>query len=230
MVRDSQGPENADGCGCSRELHAPLEHMPQDQRFSEVEFNEERHEYRKNGVIYPHVTGILAKAGKCDFSFVDEETRLHSTQRGQSVHWLTQLQDEGALNYKTVPAALRGFRKAWQAWKRHSGFYPIWIEQQFVSHYGFAGTIDRAGSFPASTMFGSGTSAVVDLKTGAIYDWVRYQLCAYTLGVDPRPAIARTIRRIAVRLQADGLYRVREFPMSTWDSDFAEFMRCLRAR
>lgn len=209
-------------------MRVALGYMPESQRVPEVDFDPERHEYRENGVIVPHVTGVLAKCGKCDFSCVEEEIRLHSIKRGQSVHWLTQLEDEGALNYRTVPASLRGYRKAYRTWKRHSGFHVIWIERKFISHYGFAGTVDRAGSFPATTMFGSGTSGVVDLKTGPIADWVRFQLCAYTLAVDPRPAIARTIRRIALRLQPDGFYRVKEFPMQTWDSDFAEFMKDLK--
>ena len=194
----------------------------------EIEFDEENHVYRVDGVIKPHVTGIIAASGKVDWSYVDEEIRLHSIKRGQSVHWLTQLEDEGALNYRTVPAGLRGYRKAYRTWKRHSGFFVIWIERKFYSHYGFTGTLDRAGSFPATTMYGSGTSGVVDLKSGAIADAVRYQLCAYTLAVDPRPAIARTIRRIALRLNADGTYRVKEFPMSEWDRDFSEFMEMLR--
>ncbi len=203
--------------------------MPESKRLSqEVDFDPERHEYRQNGIIYPHVTKVIARSGKCDWSCVDEELRLHSIKRGQSVHWLTQLEDEGALDYRTVPKGLRGYRKAYRTWKRQSGFNVIWIERKFISRYGFAGTLDRAGSFPATTMYGSGTSGVVDLKTGDIADWVRYQLCAYTLAVDPRPAIARTIRRIALRLCADGKYRVKEFPMQTWDSDFAEFMKDLR--
>lgn len=203
--------------------------MSQVERFSEIEFNPERHEYKRAGIVYPHVTKVLAVAGKCDFSCVEEEIRLRSIQRGQSVHWLTQLEDEGALNYRTVPAGLRGYRRAWRAWKKHSGFNVLWVERKFISHYGFAGTVDRAGSFPASTMFGSGTSGVIDIKSGPIIaDYVRLQLAAYSLAVDPRIAIARTVRRIAVRLFSDGRYQVKEFPLSTYDSDLAEFMRCLK--
>jgi hypothetical protein len=204
--------------------------MSESTRLSqEVSFDPEKHEYRCNGVVVPHVTQILAASGKCHWSCVDEEIRLHSIKRGQSVHWLTELEDQGALDYRTVPYGLRGYRKAYCTWKRHSGFHVIWIERKFVSQYGFAGTLDRAGSFPATAMYGSGTSAVVDLKTGPIQDYVRYQLCAYTLAVDPRPAIARTVRRIALRLCEDGTYRVREWAMSTWDQDFSSFMEDLKS-
>jgi hypothetical protein len=195
---------------------------------SQIDFDEWRHQYSKNGVVVPHVTQILAAAGRCSWEFIDEEIRLHSTKRGKSVHWLTQLEDEGALNYRTVPLGLRGYRKAWNSWKKHSGFTPLWIERKFISQYGFAGTIDRAGSFPASGKYGTSTSAVLDIKSGPIYDWVRLQLVAYSLGVDERPAIARTIRRIAVRLDPYGTYQVKEWERKTWDRDFSEFMQCLR--
>lgn len=174
------------------------------------------------------MTQVLAKAGICDFSFVDEDIRIHSMKRGQSVHWLLQLEDEGALNYRTVPRSLRGYRKAYRTWKKQSGFCPLWIERQFVSRFGFAGTIDRAGSFPATTMYASGTTAVVDFKTGEIPEWVRYQLVAYASEVHPNQAIARNVRRIALSLRPDGTYKVKEFPLCTWDIDFSKFMEALR--
>jgi len=192
-----------------------------------VEFDPVAHEYRKGGVVVPSVTQVIARAGLCDFSFVDEDIRIHSMKRGESVHWMLQLEDEGALNYRTVPKGMRGYRQAYKTWKRQSGFSVLWVERRFISEFGFAGTIDRAGSFPATTMYMTGTSAVLDFKTGDVPDWVRYQLCAYSLAVDPRPAIARTIRRIALSLRPDGTYKVREFPLCTWDTDYSRFMHAL---
>lgn len=195
---------------------------------SAITFDAEKHEYRKDGIIVPSVTQVIASAGLCDFSCVAEDVRDHSIRRGQSVHWLLQLEDEGALNYRTVPKGLRGYRKAYRAWKKHSGFNVLWIERQFVSNFGFAGTLDRAGTFPSTTMYGSGTSAIVDFKTGDIADWTRYQLAAYSLEVDARPAIARTVRRIGLSLKADGTYKVKEFPLCTWDGDISKFMEALK--
>ena len=152
--------------------------------------------------------------------------------RGQSVHWLTQLEDEGALDYRRVPRNLRGYRKAWKDWKCCSGFQPLWVERRFISHYGYGGTIDRTGTFPSGTSGFCYPMAVVDIKSaekeGQVADWIRFQLCAYCLGVIGTPSLARTIRRIAVRLCANGSYRVKEWPLSTWDSDFAEFIRDLQ--
>jgi hypothetical protein len=192
-------------------------------------FDAEKHEYRTaTGVYVPNVTKILAMAGICDFSFVEEEIRVRSMDRGQSVHWMTRLEDEGALDYRTVPIGLRPYRKAWLTWKKASGFVPELIESPFISHFGYAGTIDRYGSFPKTSLFPAGSKGIVDLKTGNISDWVRYQLAAYSLKIYFHPAMARTVRRIAIALRADGTYGVREFPASTWESDFATFMKAKR--
>ena len=175
------------------------------------------------------MTQILADSGHCDYSFVDEELLRASAKRGQSVHWLCELEDEGALDYRTVPKRLRGYRKAYRDWKRASGFVPMWIEQRFVSDFGFAGTLDRYGWLGKTASFSAATTALVDLKTGPIHDATRLQLCAYSLAVSPMLALARTIRRIALRLDANGTYNVKEWPMSGWDQDIAEFMSCLES-
>jgi hypothetical protein len=195
----------------------------------DVDFNPERHEYRHNGVVMPSVTQIMAASGKCHWEYIDEELRLRSAQRGTSVHWMTQLEDEGALNYRTLPHGLRPYRKAWLAWKHMSGFIPLWIERRFVlPQYGFAGTVDRVGTFPAASSFRSGTRAVVDIKTGPIPEFTRFQLAAYCLAVDERFPIARTIRRVAVHLKANGTYNVREWLRRDWDRDIAEFLEGLK--
>lgn len=190
-----------------------------------VLFDREKHEYRTDaGVMVPSVTQILAQSGLCDFSHVEEEVRIRSMERGTSVHWLLQLADEGALNYRQVPLRLRPYRKAYLDWRRLSGFLPVMIEQQFISHYGYAGTLDRFGHFPPTEMFPKGSSGVVDFKTGGMQDWIRFQLAAYSIAVHKNPAQARTLRRIALALHANGTYQVKEFPASTWEHDFAVFI------
>jgi len=190
-------------------------------------FDPKLHEYRNaQGSIVPSVTQILARAGICDFSFGEEEIRVASMERGTSVHWLLQLEDEDALNYRQVPLRLRPYRKAYLDWKKASRFVPQLIEYQFISHYGYAGTLDRFGYFDVPAM---GHAAVVDLKTGEIQDWVRYQLSAYAMRMHHIPAVARTIRRIALALRADGTYRVKEFPRESWDVDWATFYEAKRS-
>jgi hypothetical protein len=140
---------------------------------------------------------------------------------------MTQLEDQGALNYRTVPKALRPFRKGWNEWKKASGFHPIAIEYKFIWQ-DFAGIIDRAGSFPPTTMISGGTHAIVDLKSGsAVPDHTCFQLAAYSVGFMQDVALARFVRRIAVLLKTDGSYSVREFPLSDFDHDYSVFRRAL---
>jgi hypothetical protein len=194
-----------------------------------VNFNPDDHSYSNGaGVKFPSVTWILAQSGLCDFSFVEDEVRARAMARGKSVHWLLQLEDEGSLNYRTVPKSLKPFRMAYLDWKRGSGFTPEQIEVPFISPLGFAGSPDRIGVLPPTTMFPKGSKAVVDFKTGGICDWTRFQLCMYAVGVTKYIWQAKLLRRIALALRADGTHQVREFPLSTWEFDFSVAMEAKR--
>ena len=192
---------------------------------SDVQFDAATHTYYDAlGVRKPSVTWILAQSGLCDFSFVEDEVRARAMQRGRSVHWLLQLEDEGRLNYRAVPKALRPYRMAYLAWKRNSGFIPQLIEAPFLSNFGFAGTLDRYGRLPATAMYPRGSRALVDFKTGSVQEWVAIQLAAYSLRIHSNPVLARMVRRIGLGLKEDGSYQVREFPAETWEIDFAKFL------
>jgi len=192
------------------------------------DFNPEKHEF---WVFVPggrerrfSVTQILAHNGVCDYSFVDAETRFYAMQRGTSVHWLTQLEDQECLNHRKIQHHLRGYRKAWRSFKRNSGLLVTNVEQQFVSRYGYAGIIDRIGRFAL------GLPAVVDIKTGAIPNWVGYQLAAYAVWASgDDPSCAKYMRRIAVSLKHSGFYGVCEFPSSTFERDWSQFMQWVRS-
>ena len=186
----------------------------------EVQFDPVKHEFRRDGILFPSVTQILRAAGKCNFDFVEQDVLIHAQNRGQSVHWMCQLEDQGALNPRKVPRSLRGYRKAWKAFKANCGFIPDpeWTERKFASGYWYAGIIDRAGIL-------GNTFAVVDLKTGSITDAARLQLTAYTLAIEPRPALASWIRRVAVRLNRNGTYNIREWDWRSYHQDLAEFFR-----
>lgn len=189
-------------------------------------FDPETHTFtRDDGSRVLSVTQILQKAKICDYSAVPQEHRDRGMRRGTTVHWLTQLDDQGALDYRTIPKAMRPFRKAYRTWMQRSGFHCLLIEHQFIAD-DFAGIVDRAGTFPATTMFSNGSNAVLDIKTGTqIQDWVRYQLCAYSVGLEPRIQLAKFMRRIALLLKADGTYSIKEFPLCTWDTDWSTFQR-----
>lgn len=195
------------------------------------DFDPDSHTFTQGGNVVPSVTQVLAEGGLCDFSFVEQELREYAMARGTSVHWMTQLEDEGALDYRRVPKSLRGYRKAWNLWKERSGFQVMAVEYKFISQFGFAGIVDRIGSLPPHRVIGSGLllpNAIVDLKTGDVADYVRYQLAPYTVAAATQVHHARSIRRIALRLRPDGTYKVKEFPQSQWAADWAKFMDTLR--
>ena len=135
---------------------------------SAFQFDEASHTFRQHDTFIPSVTQIIANAGLCDYSFIEEEKRKYYLKRGRSVHWMLQLEDEGSLDYRRVPKALRGYRKAYCVWKTRSGFFPQLIEHKFVSALGFAGIMDRFGTLPMS---GMRTHTVLDFKTGEVPDW-----------------------------------------------------------
>ena len=191
-------------------------------------FDAETHTFSVADRVYPSVTQVIAWSGLCDYSFLDEVRSKYYLDRGKSVHWMLQLEDEGVLNYRRVPAALRGYRKAYSTWKQRSGFVPEQIEWKFVSEHNFAGIIDRCGSFPPTEMYPYGSAAVVDFKTGAAADWTRYQLAAYALGFFKNIAVAKTVRRVALSLAADGTYAVKEFEAASFVYDISRFMEELR--
>jgi hypothetical protein len=182
-----------------------------------------------SNTLYPSVTTLLAHAKIIDFSVVREDIRQRSMKRGTSVHWTCQLYDEGALNRRTVPKALRGYLKAWITWRERSGFVPMLIERPFISPYGYAGTPDRVGHFNLTLdkiQFSAKVAALIDLKTGEgpILDATRLQLAAY---VDYyRPAWG-ALRRVAVKLHADGTYHAKEFPQTSYAIDRAKLFKAL---
>lgn len=183
------------------------------QQLEAITLDPEKHEYRNGtGVLVPSVTQIIKRAGLM-FHSGDEAPM----KRGTSVHWVAQLDDQGLLKHRRVPTKLRGYRDAWRAWKLASGFTVRDIEMPFISRFGYAGTIDRAGTL-------SFQDCVVDLKSGtAIPEWAKFQLVAYGMYRFGKPC-----RRVAVRLCEDGKYRVKEFTLETFASDWAYFYSLLR--
>jgi len=195
-------------------------------------FDPDRHLFTMKDEVIPSVTQVLARVGVCDFSYVDEETREMSMKRGQNIHWMLELEDEGALNYRTVPKKFRGYRKAWQAFKRATNCYILETEWKFVvPAYKYAGIIDRVVTFPSPSLRAHQSGAVLDIKTGEVCDWTKYQLVGYAvaraMAAGMSPAQAQFMQRFAVRLRSDGTYKVREFPRKEFLSDWAVFVEFL---
>lgn len=180
----------------------------------EVFLDHEFHKYFVDGKPFPgpSVTQALAQCGIADFSFVDEEIRERSMARGQSAHWMLALHDQGALDYRRVPKAMRGYRKAWMEFRKNTGFTPErdWIERSFASPMGYCGTVDRKGSFLDAKV----GWCVLDLKTENVPAHAKFQLALYAKAI-------HVIGRIAVALRSDGTYTTKVYPVNELGVDYA---------
>ena len=187
-----------------------------------VTFVPETHQYfNERGVEVPSVTQILKATGRISHGNASEELLASSSKKGVAIHWLCQLGDEGGVDMRKVPKALRPYRKAWMRWCEASGFVTTEVEHQFISPWGYAGTIDRVGYFQRGKII---ESAVIDLKSGtAIPASTNLQLIGYGAARFKNPC-----RRVALRIGPDGQYKAKEYPVSTWYTDLAEFLELVK--
>lgn len=157
-------------------------------------FDQEKHEYRKDGLVVPNVTLILALSGLVDATWYTEEGR----RRGQAVHVATQFIDEGDIDWSSIHPTVAPFVEAYQRFKAESGFKPRQVEQRvFNEVYLYAGTVDREGDL-------HGADVIVDIKTGDPAPWSALQTAAYAACYDTPH------QRFALWLRNDGTYRLEQ--------------------
>jgi hypothetical protein len=184
---------------------------------SQLVFDEIGHCYYLNGTPVPSVTGVLGGAGVIDYGFLGARRELYLA-RGQAVHLAARYDDDGDLAASSLPPEIVEYLEAWRAFKRAYCFRPMLIEHRVSNpQYGYAGTLDRAGSIR------DGTEILVDIKTGVAPAWTAVQLAAYAACL-PHP---RTRRRRCVELHRDGTYRVIPYETSDYQRDFDTFARAL---
>jgi len=183
-----------------------------------LQFDPDSHTYRVGGVVVPNVTSILEGVGISDYSRLAWDVRDRALRRGIAVHEATRYDDENDLDWNTLDASLRGYVEAWRRFRQETQFKPELIEHRgYNPTYGYAGTLDRLGAFPA------GDKWIIDIKTGTMPWWVSIQLAAYAAFFEE----PRSYRRMAVALKSDGTYQVQEFPGKQWQEEFNIFLAAL---
>jgi len=163
-----------------------------------LEFNEELHQYKLDGVVVPSVTQVIAAAGlQPDMSFVDP----WYLARGTAVHRATELLDLGTLDWDTVDDEVEPYLAAYQQFLDDLGddYQAGEPEQRVVNQaYRYAGTIDRAPIF-------RGHRAVLDIKTGAKLHCHALQLAAY------QACVPEASLRLGLHLRKDRTYRLETY-------------------
>ena len=171
---------------------------------AEIYFTEEGHMYRRgDGAIIPSATTILQGIFPPRFPYPPS-----AATRGKLGHRATQLYDEDDLDEVGLDPLTARYLAGWKKFRRETGFVPTAIEKIVYSEiYGYAGTLDRIGTFPNHATVNrdaGGTHrskpAVVDIKTGSFVFWHPLQTAAYALCLDvPHD-------RYCVYLKSDGTY------------------------
>lgn len=124
----------------------------------DLSFDEATHEYRRDGLVLPHVTGILSAEGLYKGS--DWWTPEGRTFGGY-VHQAVEYFNRGTLDWDTLDDALIGCVRSYEAFCQATHFEPILIEQTLFCDLGYAGKPDVSGLFQEKNQ-----NAVIDAKTG----------------------------------------------------------------
>lgn len=217
-----------------------------------VTFDERLHEYRLNGELMPHVTGMLEHLGVIDFSHVPRANLERKTLLGQVVHKATALAEvdglgrnlalglaydewnDGGECYRAglLLEDCEPYYDAWFRFLRESRFESTGVEQRHVAEvngmrYGM--TADRTGRFP----IGARAYSILDLKctAGKEPSWP-IQLAGYALGLPKPPEVTRWARA-AVWLRPDRKYSLLPGGRNTTSlaaetRDEAVFVACLQ--
>lgn len=166
---------------------------------AELIYRDDDHSYWHNAIRIPGATELLKYWGYIDDTYYTEEGR----EIGTAVHAGTSAYDKGDDSYQLFesPAILKRI-EAYMLFRQEKQFTPELVESmQHNDVYNIACRLDRVGPFAQSNL-----TNVVELKCGAPAKWHSLQTAIQSLCLG-RPGY---IRRYAVYLQANGLYKIKE--------------------
>lgn len=169
-----------------------------------LHFDAASHRYLLAGKPVPSVTKVLAAA--MNFGGVPADVLELARQRGNAVHKAVELDIADNLDEATVDERVMPYVIAWRAFRRDSGFTIIEPELRVASaRYGFAGTLDLAGTFPKSRH----RVAIVDTKTAVSMPViVGPQTAGYEIGYRETRGHVGGIDRFALQLAKDASYKL----------------------
>lgn len=167
--------------------------------------DEKTHRYSYQGRPVAGVTEILQGVGIVDPRWFSEFSR----DRGKAVHLAMQLLIQGRLDWSTVDERIIGYVRAGESFCRDVGVVcgdPRNLTEHLVHSraYGYAGKVDAFvwlfGKIPAEVDWKSGALGACHLQTAAYADPLQEEL-----------RLKRPLKRLGVKLNADGSYRVTEY-------------------
>lgn len=171
-----------------------------------LEFNEELHEYRVDGLLIPSVTQIISEAGLSNVN-LDDPAVIQAGQFGTAAHKVVELHDRGTLDIATVDDALRPYLEGWYKFRKESGIEILEIEKRlFHPAHWFSGTIDRVVRWHDKIV-------ILDIKTSVKFPaTVGLQTAAYmALYNADGKGRAKATQRCVVLLKPDSTYLMEKY-------------------
>lgn len=112
---------------------------------NKFEYNDERHEYKINGIIVPGPSIIFKELGLVNFDNVNTYILERSKSFGKAVHKVTQLYDNDDLDESILDESLKPSLLAWKKFKELYKIEKIIANEMsvFSLKYMFAGTLDK---------------------------------------------------------------------------------------
>lgn len=142
----------------------------------ELFYDDALHMYLIDGEIVPGLTDIFVSLGIINKRWYTEQSR----GRGELVHKITELYDQGTLDESTVDPALTGYLEAYKLFL--SDFKPEILEIELpVGHKAlkYGSKIDRVMQLVNG-------KALVDIKSGTKERWHGLQLTAQRMAYSPK--------------------------------------------
>jgi len=181
-----------------------------------IEFIEEGHIYKVDGVVVPSVTQVLD--GLYDLSKFSPDTLETARQKGIAVHKMVELDCLKKLDEQALPEWMLPVFIQWRKFVAESGFK--FMESECVVYhptYRYAGTLDLYGSV-------KGRLAIIDIKRSfAAGPTIGLQMAAYAAAKYNDTKLP-DLDRYALKLNENGPYRLEPF---TDKSDFTTFLSLL---
>jgi len=130
-----------------------------------VDYNDDKHEYRIDGVIVKSVTQVLKDVGIVDYSWAEQE----DLDFGTAMHDTIEYYEKGTLDLETLHPLLEDRLEAYKEFVKVTGWEAIFIESLVASKkLGCAGRFDQAGVFTKLQPKYNDKLTLLEIKSGAL--------------------------------------------------------------
>jgi hypothetical protein len=173
-----------------------------EKRDTSFDFDDVAHEYRLKGNVILGATGAMKRCGWIDTTYYTEAGR----QRGTWVHQAIHYSEEGDLHWPEMPPWVQGYLDAYKRFKDDWKFKARLREIPLYHPEFLYGVIPDGEGLVLD-----GEPAIVELKTGIMPWWTKYQTALQELAIRAWEKNPFWRRRFGVELHADGTYKPQEF-------------------